>query len=248
MSHDSQATWAVQQRQHSQQSYPSKLRQPMPTETTKDSVSDTELSDTTDALIESAIRSTLPAGPGERNRAVFALARALKAIPHFADAPSVCLHDIVERWHALALPVINTKPFEETWIDFARGWARVIYPAGGGPLDLALERAEAVDPPAEAMRYEQPALRLLASLCRELQRNAGEGPFFLSCRTAARMLGVDHTTAWRWLFLLGHDGLLRVVEAGTKTKAARYRYTASLDGPQTKDRVQELLDQCKSIG
>ena len=41
--------------------------------------------------------------------------------------------------------------------------------------------------------------QLLVGICRELQRRAGDAPFFLGCRTAAELLGVEHNTAARWL-------------------------------------------------
>ena len=86
-------------------------------------------------------------------------------------------------------------------------------------------RAQNAIPPA-AQKYEQSGLRVLVAICRELQRAAGTNPFFLGCRTAGRLLGVDHTTAWRWLWLLKQDGILHVVEKGdhAKRRASRYRY------------------------
>ena len=99
-------------------------------------------------------------------------------------------------------------------------------------MDEILERARHAEPPPEAMRYEQGKVRLLVSMCRELQQDAGDSPFYLGCRTAGRLLDVDHTTAWRWLFLLQSDGLLTLVERGGQTgsryRATRYRYVAKL--------------------
>ena len=89
-------------------------------------------------------------------------------------------------------------------------------------------KAVNTDEPAVARRYEQGQLRLLVALCQELQRAAGERPFYLSCRTAGRLLGVDHTTAWRWLFLLEHHQVIKTVAKGSQStgKASRYRYLA----------------------
>ena len=44
-----------------------------------------------------------------------------------------------------------------------------------------LAKTKDADAPIEAQQYEQASLRLLVKLCRELQRAAGDGPFFLSC-------------------------------------------------------------------
>ena len=95
-------------------------------------------------------------------------------------------------------------------------------------MDSMIERARAAGTPPEALGYEQEGIRLLASLCRELQRGAGGEPFYLDCRTAGRLVGVDHVTANRWLFLLCSDGLLVVVEPGQRNRATSYRYTGVL--------------------
>jgi hypothetical protein len=178
--------------------------------------------------IERAILESLPIAPGNRNKQVFELARALKAIPSLADAPADDLKEYVQHWHKLAKPIIRTQPFEETWIDFLRGWPKVKFPKGAEPMVQIFERAVSEQIPKVAEQYEEERIRLLVSLCRELQRAAGDGPFYLSVRTAGRLLGVDHTTASRWLFLLKHDGVLREVSRGSQKsrKASRYQYIA----------------------
>ena len=175
--------------------------------------------------IKTAIRESLPSRPGRRNRQVFELCRSLKAIPEIADVEGAELEKVVRAWHKKALPAIATKPFEETWIDFLRAWPRVKYPRGQGRI-LEILKAAKQSVPVEAERFEQPALRLLVSLCRELQREAGPEPFPLACRTAGRLLEVDHMTASRWLYLLVQTGILTEVEKGSQrqNKATRYRY------------------------
>jgi len=177
--------------------------------------------------VEKAICESLPSAVGRRNNQVFDLARALKAT-ELADVDSRGLRSIVREWHRRALPVIGTKPFEETWINFLRAWPRVKHPKGTGPMAQIFARAVKATIPQVAERYEQPQLRLLVSLCRELQRAAGDSPFFLAVRTAGRLLGVDTSTAWRWLFLLEQDGILMVEVRGDQRtrKATRYRYIA----------------------
>ena len=175
------------------------------------------------------INETLPQEVGNRNRQVFELARAIKAIPALADATANDLEPIVQAWHeeGVRRSVIDTVPFEETLIDFYRGWPKVRYPKGTGPMTEMLEAARRAALPECAGRYEQEPFRLLVGLCRELQRHAGDGVFFLSCRTAGGLLGVSHTQANGWLFLLRQHKVLELVEPGQRGggKAARYRYT-----------------------
>ena len=93
-----------------------------------------------------------------------------------------------------------------------------------------LEQAKRLPPPRAAAGYEQAGLRLLATVCRELRdRSVGQEPFYLACRTAGRMLDVDHSTASRWLWLLAHDGIVEEVEKGDRSRrrASRYRYLAT---------------------
>ena len=95
-------------------------------------------------------------------------------------------------------------------------------------MGLMLERAVTTDLPTVALQYEQPELRMLVALCRELQRAAGDGPFWLACRTVERLLGVGRVTAWRWLGLLVDDKILYLVEKGDRRtgRASRYVYIA----------------------
>ncbi len=180
--------------------------------------------------IERAILASLPTGPGRRNRQVFELARALKAIPRLADAPVDTLEPLVRRWHHVGVTkkVIATEPFEETWIDLLRAWPKVRFPKGAEPMAAIFEQSKQEPLPRAAQKYERPEFRLLVGLCRELQRASGDEPFFLACRTAGRLLGVRHETAWRWLFLLDHDGVIKEVEKGdgARRRASRFRYLA----------------------
>jgi hypothetical protein len=179
-----------------------------------------------------AILASLPSGAGQRHRALFALARRLKALPHLADADLACLRPLVRRWHELALPVIRTKPFEESWVDFAEGWRLVKLPAGAGPLEALWAEALAAPLPPAAMGYGDEGVRRLVAFCYRLQRHAGRSPFFLACRTAGALLGTNHVAAWRWLRLLEIDGVLARVSTGSRAKrrANEYRYVAGRMG------------------
>ncbi len=182
------------------------------------------------ASVADAIRLTLPTGGGQRHRKLFEFARCLKGISELAnlDASELQLH--VRTWHAQALPVIVTKDFAETWRDFQAAWVRVRSPAGSGSLSAAWQRAVSSPLPPEAEQFESPQIRLLVSLCRELQREHGSAPFYLSCRDAAAALGLygskPHVAAWRWLKMLCHVGILEPGRIGTmKDRTANeYRY------------------------
>ena len=90
-------------------------------------------------------------------------------------------------------------------------------------IDKAWKVAHDAPPPTELDGFDERIIRL-ANLCRELQRRQGNHAFVLRCRTAARLIGVDHLTAWRWLKGLEALGLLELVQHGTGRKANEYRY------------------------
>ena len=174
--------------------------------------------------LQEAILTTIPASPGNRNKAIFEFARRLKSRLEYADAAPVQLEELLRAWHQVALPNLGTKDFDETRIDFLKGWDKIKYPHGTGPFLEAMQRLDTTELPRCADRYDDVNKRRLVGICRELQRINPSGPFFLSCRTAGDWLKIDHTTASRWLFLLCADGILKLVEPGDKKRAARYRY------------------------
>lgn len=178
--------------------------------------------------ILAVIQATLPAGPGQRNKRLFELARRLQAIPQLHDAPTARLAEIIRAWHRMALPKIQTKSFDETRLDFHRAWGNVILPAGTGGLGAILEAADGEGIPPEAEHYDKLDVCRLAGFCRKLQRLAGTGTFFLSCRTVGKLFGVRPTTANGWLRLLELDGLLVVAKRGSpqSMRATRFRYSA----------------------
>lgn len=125
-----------------------------------------------------------------------------------------------------------TRMAEETWIDFLKAWPRIKYAKGKEPMAKIFERAVRLEPPkiAVEMHPDHGKLKILVALCKELQRAAGDSPFYLSIRTAGRLLNVTPVTANRWLFLLTSDGILKLVSRGgtadTVRQASRYRYVA----------------------
>ncbi len=181
--------------------------------------------------IEEAVKSTLPRELGTRNRQIFRLTQHLKSLPLISEAQAKDLRWVVEAWYRQALPFIRTKDFTETWCDFCIAWERVKYAKGCGPMQQAFDRAVRMRPPQIALEkyggHKQ--VQALVALCCELQRLAGDNPFYLSTRAAAELLGVTHVQTSRWLFMLRVDGILREVSKGGTSenprKATRYRYT-----------------------
>jgi len=173
---------------------------------------------------EDAIRRTQPSGVGERNKCLFLFARALKGIPELAGRHLAELVPEIRAWHRRASPHIGTKPFEATLADFGYAWKRVIVPLGANFMCDVLAGAAQISVP-ESVRGLGEKIELLARVCVELQRRAGAEPFWLGCRSAAKLLGMgSHDDANRLIHLLLDDfGFLKLVIPGTQRKAARYR-------------------------
>jgi hypothetical protein len=148
------------------------------------------------------------------------LARALRDL--FPDStPAADLTPAVFGWWALALGVIGTKPWADTWRDFRRAWRRAAVP-------VSASRPVRVMAGAAADAGDDPTARLVAA-CEAMGRSTG-GTFHLSCRTAAQVAGVSRATAARWLKELAGSGVLELVTPGTpsgrKRRAAVYRLRA----------------------
>jgi hypothetical protein len=180
--------------------------------------------------VETAIAATLPLTKGEAHCHVFRLARYFKGIPSLRNADAATLRPFVEAWYRRALPLLDSKPFLEVWADFVQAWKKVKVPVGEGVIHKAFVRAKKSGPPPMVTElYGAGPIGLLAALCRELQGTVGDREFFLDCRTAGRLIGVDHTTAWRYLEVLCADGILKAGAKGSKTtrKASSFRYIES---------------------
>jgi hypothetical protein len=202
------------------------------------------LDTTTKTAVDHAIGATLPAKDGERNRHIFEFARWLKSIPLFANCRAGQIKSLVKEWHRQALPVIGTKPFDETWRDLAAGWDKVRHPKGNHILKHAAEMAMNSESlvPGESL-FDSREAKLLARVCFFLQELQGTEPFWISYRDAGGLLGVSHTDAGKWLKMLIEDNIISVQTPYTKRTAPRLRYIYqnkqfSLDTPHKKGQSQ----------
>ncbi len=177
--------------------------------------------------LRAMIQQTLPQRVGERNNKIWRFAREVRVyLP--GDAEAAMLKPVARAWFDEAKPNIGTREWAETWGDFERAFRRVEVPADEDALRLAVERANAADPPAKfaAEFADSEGLLRLACVCRELARLTG-GRFYLSARAAGNAVSADRMTACRWLRLLCVEGVLERLNAGTKGpagKAAEFRW------------------------
>ena len=163
--------------------------------------------------------STVPTGMGQRNRAIFELARWLKGTE--PNATRERQHDVVDVWHALHLPVIGTKELSTSWVDFRNAWERVKQPYGA-TLGVCLSNLPPAPDITALNDYGSKAIHL-AQICLALQARTGDSPFFLSSRIAGQLIGYHFTDAAALLRCFVHEGWLELVKAGAGSRASRYK-------------------------
>lgn len=178
--------------------------------------------------VREMIEKTLPTGPKQRHDKIFEFVRRLKALPELASEPVRGLQQLFRQWFERALPIIRTKDWDTSWHDFIFAWEECKTPWGTDSMTELHEQALSCEPPGKAVAKYGPASPRaeLAALCRQLQRRAGDAPFFLSVRKAAGLLDVSPMHASRWLRQLVGDGFLKLVSKGARhtRRASEFRY------------------------
>jgi hypothetical protein len=161
---------------------------------------------------------------GQRNRKLFALARATRQIEDAREKKlsGSELSAVFEAWYSPSSPFIEMKR-DECLIHFLRVRDKVRFIAAD--LREAIVRAQSE--PLPDIGIECPPLQKIAALCRELQRGAPEHPFFLSVRTAKLLAGfASESAAHDALWVLESLGVIQCVKRGIpgKPRATRWRY------------------------
>lgn len=166
---------------------------------------------------------TLPVLEGQRNKCLFELVRYVKGV--YPQATKQELREIAKQWHARALPVIGTKDFATTMIDFMRGWEKVKQPHGATmqKITSSINHSAPLPPGIEALGYGAHGNHLVR-LCMALQEHQGNEPFFISARQTGEQLGIHFTDASKILAALVADGVLTLVSKGVGKVASRYRF------------------------
>lgn len=196
---------------------------------------------TTPQNVYGALVYDLPRQPGHRNGSVFNLARALKAVPEYADAPGRALRPVVRQWFNLIRHRVGTKTWDKTWDDFLHAWKNVQFPIGDAPFDRVVHKALAGPYPPEADEYDEEGTRQLVAICKALGEAMEGGVFYLAARTAARVTGYTTVTAWRRLGMLVNEGILELVEKGRPpARASRYRWIGAQAVEDGRDSIARL--------
>jgi hypothetical protein len=178
------------------------------------------------------------------NEYVFCLAQELKGVSNFDKQPREVQKDVVQAWYETYLTnIVDEKgeqlSFDEVWLQFLDAWPKAMYPKGM-LLPTALDRARA-DTPPEAEGYNNPRVKLLVSICYQLQLIQGNKPFWLSTYDAGRIVGRTQNWGSKMLSGLVRAGVLELIKQGKGNQASRFRYI-SRDKKEQLDPVSESPD------
>jgi hypothetical protein len=130
---------------------------------------------------------------------------------------------IFNKWESSSQPFLRAG--QDYFTEFLAKLDCVTVPKGE-TLQAAFERAKRREPPAKALLAPNEGVRLLASLCRELQEMVGAQPFMLCQSSVAKLFGhANHRNISNWILALKTLGVLKLAEAAIpNSRAARYFY------------------------
>ena len=160
------------------------------------------------------------------NKKLHELAREIRGVEKRRGKKLTVAHyeSIFDKWESASRPFL--RPAHDYFTEFLVKLDCVTVPKGE-TLQAAFERAKQREPPLKVLLICNEGVRLLASLCRELQEMAGNQPFMLCQISVANLFGhSSHRSISNWIKALKTLDILRVAEQWKEGKAARYFYHA----------------------
>lgn len=205
-----------------------------------------KLQDAPICSLEQAVNLALPNGIHRNNEFLFKLNRGLLSYQEFLQAkgelradqrlPLALRNQAFDKWYLLtqAKGLLTPGQSRDDYLmEFSSGWLRVKVPLGKGSLDRIWQSTKDSPPPSIATKtFSDPEKVRLCTLCRELQRNSGTKPFFLSARKVRELFKLGSPrTGWVWLNALQAHEIITAVEIGGPEtgKATRFKYLHPLD-------------------
>jgi hypothetical protein len=129
---------------------------------------------------------------------------------------------IFQKWERKSKSFL--RPGHDYFVEFLAKLDCVLIPKGE-TLQAAFGRAKRRQPPSKVSGISNENVRLLASLCRELQEMAGDQSFMLHQLSVAKLFGhSDHKNISNWIKALKTVDILKAAEGWKYGRAARYFY------------------------
>lgn len=179
--------------------------------------------------IDDVIGIALPSRANANHSHLLTLARAIKTLERNRGSRFSAeeRREIFDRWYDEAAPFLRGELTRQDYlVEFLNSYKSAKYLIGAAAT-LAWDHAQKNPLPIDfAPHFKSPGMRSLLAFCFELQSLAGDQPFFLSARMAAKFLRhPTHSTAASWLGAFVVDEILDEIEKGNAStgKASRYR-------------------------
>jgi hypothetical protein len=127
-----------------------------------------------------------------------------------------------QKWEHQSQPFLRAG--HDYFVEFLAKLDCVLVPKGE-TLQAAFERAKRREPPSKVSAVSNKNVRLLASLCRELQEMMGDQPIMLHQASIAKLFGhSDHRNISNWIKALKTLSVLIVAKRWSFGKSQRYFY------------------------
>jgi hypothetical protein len=166
--------------------------------------------------------------PHSSNKMLHELAREIRGVEEKRGKKlrSTKYKTIFGKWESASKPFLQAN--HDYFTEFLAKLDCVTVPKGQ-TLQAAFERAKRREPPAKVLVVRNEGVRVLASVCRELQEMAGNQAFMLCQMSVAKLFGhSDHKNISNWIRALKTLGVLKLAEAAIpNARAARYFYIES---------------------
>jgi hypothetical protein len=181
------------------------------------------------------VSESLPTQPETNHHLLFQLAREVFTFEkqHGGKYSSGDLGGIFNGWYVAADKQFLRDSKADYFTEFLNAYKNVKVAIGEEVFSRAWANAQKATAAPEVMAVfgEFAEIQKLACLCRELQREFGTDPFFLSCRTVGELFHISPKTAWKRLICLERCGFLKTVEKGgpTTNLASRFKYLLSVN-------------------
>jgi hypothetical protein len=163
--------------------------------------------------------------PQTSNKMLHELAREIRGVERKRGKKLNVAHykSIFDKWESASRPFLRGG--QDYFTEFLAKLDRVTVPKGE-TLQAAFERAKRRQPPAKVLLIRNEGVRLLASLCRELQEMSGDEPFMLCQMSVAKLFGhSSHRTISNRIRALKTLEVLKLAEVAIpNSRAARYFY------------------------
>ncbi len=190
-----------------------------------------------------AINMTFPRRESIRNLKLMELGRWLFRIEELQEKDAEWFRPVIKLWLDLAQQWIGPREFEETWAEWLSIWTLWVSKSiDEHPVFKAAElMKKRQTPPLPPNGYRSDNARRLVALCAALSEVAadGDGVFFVSCRDAARVIGLDPEEYCRFVGSVFRqmvkDGILEKIGEHVQgsMRAQRYKYHPYTPAPAT---------------